>query len=115
MKYTRADQIEEAAKSFLIEHPQVWEMFKKFTFELIDRGFQHHSAYAVCERIRWELDHVGGDGVSEFKLNNNYRPYFARWFMEEHPEYEGFFRIRKLTSSEDEPSSLPELTPQDFI
>ena len=114
MNYTRANQIEDQAKDFITRHPRVWELFCDFTFEMIGRGFKNYSAYAISERIRWELDSAGDDGQSNFKLNNNYRPYFARWFMDQHPEHEGFFRIRKLTSEESDPSTLPELGPQDY-
>jgi len=36
----------------------------------------------VFERIRWETDQADVDGRSTFKLNNNYRAFFARWFMD---------------------------------
>ena len=41
------------------ENPRVWELFVKFTFELIQRGFTHHSAYAVMHRGKM------GDGGSD--------------------------------------------------
>jgi len=113
MNYTRQDQIEENAKAFLKENPRAFGLFCQFTFEAIDKGFETYSAYAICERMRWEMTFFS-DTPTEFKLNNNYRPYFARWFMQTYPQFDGFFRLRKLTSKDHEPVTLPELTPADF-
>ena len=113
MNYTRQDQIEEQAEAFIAKHPQVWVLFVGFTFEAINAGFKTYSAYAISERMRWEMS-INQATPEEFKLNNNYRPYFARWFMAQYPEHEGFFRVRKLISTEVEPYTMPELTPLDF-
>jgi hypothetical protein len=79
---------------FHLANPQVYELFKRFTFEALRSGRKNYSAYAIFERIRWhsEIETQGDD----FKLNNNHRPYYARLFMYEHPEYDGFFRTREL-------------------
>ena len=50
----------------------------------------------------------------EFKLNNNYRAFYARAFMKKYPEYAGFFRLREQTSEKENASLLPELTPDDY-
>lgn len=79
-------------------NPQVYELFKRFTFEKINRGAQHLGASAVAERIRWETSlNTEGD---EFKINNNYRAYYARLFMRDFPEHEGFFRVRRSAADE---------------
>ena len=113
MNYTRQDQIEEQAIDFITKHPKAWALFVSFTFEAINKGFETYSAYAICERMRWEMTFFS-EAPTEFKLNNNYRPYFARWFMQTYPQFDGFFRLRKLTSKDHEPVTLPELTPADF-
>jgi len=111
---TRADELEEAAKKFHLSNPNVWALYVRFTREMSERGFSNYSANAIFERIRWETDTVGEDGKSTFKVNNNHRPYYARWYMNRFPEHKGFFRIRKLSSAEEIARSLPELTPKDF-
>ena len=113
MNYTRQDQIEEQAIDFITKHPKAWALFVSFTFEAINKGFETYSAYAICERMRWEMTFFS-EAPTEFKLNNNYRPYFARWFMAQYPEHKGFFRLRKLISTEKEPCTMPELTLVDF-
>lgn len=74
------------------ENPDVYELVERFTMDVIRRGFANYSINSIFERIRWHTDiETGGD----FKLNNNHRPYYARYFMHLHPEHSGFFRIRE--------------------
>ena len=75
------------------ENPQVYEAFKKFTFQAIRHGKKNLGSKMVFERIRW---YTAVEARSDsFKLNNNYHAYYARKFMKEYPEYKGFFRTRK--------------------
>lgn len=75
-------------------NPEVWQMFKRFTFELIGRGVRHYSADAVLHRIRWETTLQHGDG-SGFKCNNNFTALYARRFAREFPQYRDFFSFRR--------------------
>jgi hypothetical protein len=75
-------------------HPEVWEMFVRFTHDRIRRGFEHYSSDAILHRIRWETAVSMGD-ESEFKLNNNFTPYYARKFHRVFPQHDGFFRTRR--------------------
>ena len=34
---------------------------------------------------------MGGDGTTQFKINNNYAPYYSRRFMKMYPQHDGFF------------------------
>lgn len=111
---SRYDQIEAKAIAFHREHPEVWDHFCRFTFELIDRGFRHYSAqHGVFARIRWETDSATPSGGSTFKINNNYSAFYARWFMEAYPEHDGFYRTRHQVSQVALPSGLAEITPQE--
>jgi len=111
---TRKDELEESALEFHRRNPKVWALFIDFTQQMTDRGFRNYSAYAIFERIRWETDEADDEGRSTFKVNNNHRPYYARWYMQAFPEHRGFFRLRELTSETETPKNLPELTPKDF-
>jgi hypothetical protein len=94
---TRLDELKEQAERFHNDHPEVWEKFVLFTFDRMKKGYKNYSVYSIMERIRWEMD-GGGDGVFEFKINNNITPFYARWFMGMYPEHSGFFRIREQKS-----------------
>ena len=88
-------------------------MFVRFTIEMIGRGFGNYSCNAIFERIRWEKD-AGGDGTTQFKLNNNYRALYARRFMKMFPKHEGFFRTREQISELKPATNMAELTPENF-
>ena len=110
---TRHDEMIDQFKTFHARHPEVWELFQRFAFEKIRQGFDTYSANGIFERIRWEVASPGY-GENEFKINNNYRPFYARWFMLAHPKYSGFFRVREQTSRWSVATNLPELGPEDF-
>lgn len=133
---TRQEEMAEQCQAFHDEHPEVWRLFVKFTHNVIEAGFKNYSANAIFERIRWEVDVNtptvtskrfaslpadrsgninGGEPVpipskQPFKLNNNYRAYYARRFHKMYPQHDGFFRTREQTSKQDTATNLPELT-----
>ena len=110
---TRYDELHKKVVRYHQEYPEVWDMFVKLTFELISRGFKHYSAqHGIFAKIRWESDLKYGEG--NFKINNNYSAFYARAFMEKHPEHGGFFRLREQTSKQDDAACMPELTPDHF-
>ena len=111
---TRQDELEQAAREFHAENPEVWRLFVRFTLEAVGRGFNTYSVAAIFERIRWESDQADAEGRSTFKLNNNHRAYYARWFMATYPQCRGFFRLRDQPSKHQDAIDLPELTPEDF-
>jgi hypothetical protein len=110
---TRHDELKLQVTTFHKEHPKVWELFCRFTHELIGRGFQHYSAKGVFERIRWETAEAK-TGETSFKLNNNYSAFYARRFMATYPDRDGFFRTREQISKGSSATHLPPLTPQDY-
>jgi len=75
------------------QNPEVYELIKRFTLQVIAAGFKHYSITSIYERVRWHtMIETSGD---PFKINNNHRAYYARKFMEDHPEHAGFFRTRE--------------------
>ena len=119
---TRKDELREECQAFHEAHPRVWELFNRFTRELIARDCQHGGVGNVWERIRWETIEAQ-TGESEFKLNNNHRAFYARRWMKINPQYgpsdpelnDGFFRKRKQISAESKAIGLPPLGPEDFV
>ena len=107
----RQEEMRQQVTEFHYQHPEVWHLFVQFTFQMIDRGYKNYSVNAIFERIRWEKDSVGGDGVTSFKLNNNYRAFYSRRFMRSYPEHAGFFRTRKQPSIAEVATRMPEIRP----
>lgn len=73
-------------------NPQVYEGFKQKAL-MAARKKRRFSAMAIIQILRWETSVEGDD---EFKINNNYAPYYARLFEIEHPEHKGFFVKRSI-------------------
>lgn len=113
MTKTRHDEMKDRFEAFDAAHPEVWVMFKRFTFDRIERGHQHYGANAIVERIRWEAA-GGGDTVLEFKINDHYPPHYARKFHLAFPYHAGFFRTRVMTSKAKPATDRPPSTPADI-
>ena len=80
------------------ENPQIYREFKRITLQLIDHGREYYGAKSIIEIIRFNTI-IGAQGYNsgtEFKINNNYAPDYARKFMNEFPIYRDFFRTRQL-------------------
>ena len=89
-----SEDLKQAWWRFHKENPEVWELFQQYTFQVIARGHKNYSVNAVIERIRWHSSvETQGD---VFKINNNHRPYYARYFHHMYPEHDGFFRTRSV-------------------
>jgi hypothetical protein len=95
---SRADQIFKRFCEFHVANPRVWELFVRFTRELVDRGFEHYSVDAVIQRIRWHVN-IETKG-EEVKINDHYRAYYARMFIAKYPQFDGFFELRKRLSAD---------------
>ncbi len=81
-------------KEFHLKNPKVYHLFKRFTFEVIERGHKNFSADAISHRIRWQTSIETTD--EEFKICNDHISFYSRLFMLEHPKYDGFFRTKEI-------------------
>ncbi len=80
-------------EQYLEAYPDLYKEFIKITEQMIKWGYKHGSAEAVFNVIRWERrGELKEDG---FKLNNNFKAYFARKYMKDCPQHKGFFRTRR--------------------
>lgn len=79
--------------------PEVCDKFDELALGLADGSLSWHrfkcySADAILYRIRWHFT-VEKRTARAFKINNKWSPPLARWWMEIHPEYLGFFETRE--------------------
>ena len=86
-----------AFNDFNEKNPEVYEFFKKFTFEAIDRGHKRLSAWMIANRIRWETTIVTVN--SEYKISNDFIALYSRKFMKDFPQYDGFFKTKAMKRS----------------
>ena len=51
------------------------------------------SAEMIINRIRWQTKVETTD--KDYKINNDYKPFYSRLFIVEHPQHKDFFRLRQ--------------------
>jgi hypothetical protein len=80
--------------NFNRDNPEVYELFKRFTFQAINKGHTRLSAWMIANRIRWEtqIETVNDD----YKISNDYIALYSRKFMKDYPEHDGFFRTKPM-------------------
>lgn len=81
--------------AYHLANPQIYELYKVYTKKAIQRGFNHISSDFIFHIIRWETNVSASNDPLNFKVNNNFTPFYSRLFMNEHPHLAGFFRTRK--------------------
>ena len=112
---TRLDELTAAFETYDAKHPEVWRMFCLFTLDRIRVGCTYYGAKSIIERIRWETDAARIQSKeNEFKVNNNYAPFYARRFHAQYPKWNGFFRLRHQTSQETLPAKRNQLGPRTY-
>ncbi len=79
------------------ENPHVYELFDRFTRQVIARGRTRYSSDAIFHRVRWETSIVTTGDV--FKINDHHTAYYSRLWMRLNPEHKGLFRTRMVSGS----------------
>jgi len=106
--FDQRNHLERKFEVYDAENPHIWPLFVRFTFETIERGYQHYSVNGIFERIRWHTsveakpapgDPPNPDSGGSLKINDHYRAYYARKFNDTFPRYDGYFRTRKLRAA----------------
>jgi len=82
-----------AWERFHTEHPEVYQKLVELTSEVKGRGFNHFGIRMIWERMRWFFKFERGN--DDYKLNDHYPPYYARYIMERNPDLAGFFETRE--------------------
>jgi hypothetical protein len=86
---TLADQFE----SFHQANPKVYVVLVRLAREWIKRTGRHKIGIgALFERARWEIAIETSD--PEFKLNNNFRSFYARLIMADNEDLGDIFNLR---------------------
>lgn len=73
-------------------NPHVYSRLRQLALDLKGRGRNKYGIAGLFEVLRWE--HAMTTTDDDFKLNNNYRAYYARLLMANEPELDDFFAIR---------------------
>jgi hypothetical protein len=92
-------ELESAFRAYHAANPQVYAKLREFALAAKRAGRQRLGINALHERVRWYTA-VEAQG-DEWRLNNNYRPYYARLLMLQEPQLRGFFELRTAKADEE--------------
>lgn len=86
---------------FNAENPHIFKAFEEQALKAIANGRTKISAKLIINWIRWNkvFESTGED----FKINDAYQSYYARYFIEKHPQHSKVFDRRKLRNEESGP------------
>ena len=76
------------------ENPEIYSTLVRFARQAVAAGASHIGIGMLYERLRWYTK-VEAQSSDCYKVNNNYRAFFARKIMDEHPDLVGVFETRK--------------------
>lgn len=89
----------EKFEEFHVENPRVYETLVRLARQWVQRTGRHKLGIgALYERARWEIALATSD--PEFKINNNFRAFYARLIMRDHPDLDGLFELRSSEADE---------------
>lgn len=97
----RHDWPEVSLEGFAAHHaanPQVYAKLREFALEAKRAGRTRMGINMLHERVRWYTT-VESKG-EPWKLNNNYRPFYARLLMAQEPELVDFFETRTAAADD---------------
>lgn len=79
------------------EHPEVYTELVHLCNQLKSRGITKYGFSTLVHQLRWHF-HVER-GNAEFKLNQNYSPYYARKLANEYEQFRDLFEFRRLRAA----------------
>lgn len=85
-------------EAFHTEHPEVYRQLVQLARQWVSVGRRRLGIATLFERLRWEWHIAGLTDVDGYKLNNSFRALYARKIMAEHPDLDGLFETRRLTT-----------------
>ena len=97
--------LEAEFREFHTANPHVYDLFDRFTQQVLARGFDRYSSDAILHRVRWHTTIETSDAEG-FKINNNWAAFYSRLWMEFNPQYDGFFETR-IQKSKPRPQPSP--------
>ena len=87
--------LKERFEKFDAENPHIYDLFCKYTNDAIKSGKDRMSHWLVANRIRWDAE-VLTNTDEQYKISNDFIAFYARKFMKDYPQHEGFFKIKEM-------------------
>jgi len=93
-------RVPNAFLDYLRENAHVYESFERMTLKKIGLGYKHYSSRAIVHILRHETEVSEGE-MSTFKISDHISPYISRLFAVRHPEHKDFFKMKRVSKTED--------------
>ena len=90
--------IRDGFNKFNQDNPHIFKVFEEQVFTAINKGRKKISSKLIINWIRWNEFLRTQD--QNFKINDAYQSYYARYFVEKYPQYNNVFEFRKLRNEE---------------
>jgi hypothetical protein len=90
------ETIQERFEAFHPRNPHVYNALRDMALEMRRRGHRQYGIKALFEVLRFNYA-MRNEGDT-FKLNNNFTALYARLLMDQEPEVERFFELRRRTA-----------------
>ena len=90
--------IRDGFNKFNKDNPHIFKAFEEQALVAINKGRKKISSKMIINWIRWNEFLRTSD--QNFKINDAYQSYYARYFVEKHPQYIDVFEFRKLRNEE---------------
>jgi hypothetical protein len=83
---------EQKFREFHAANPEVYQQLRALALQLHRRGRPRYGIGALVEVLRWNRAIQTTD--EDYKINHNYKAFYARLLMKQEPELAGFFETR---------------------
>lgn len=85
--------IDQRFADFHQDHPEIFELFKKYAAQLYQKGFRRYSADAILHAIRWSYDvRHGPNPETPFpKVNDQFTAHYADLLRRSDTKFAKFF------------------------
>ena len=85
---------------FHADNPEVYEELRGLAIQLHRAGRMQYGIMALLNVVRWQRALQTTD--PEYKINNNFAPFYARLLMARESDLRGFFELRHAKADDDE-------------
>jgi len=98
-KELNGHSIREGFEKFNTENPHIYKAFEEQVLSAIEKGKTKVSAKLIINWIRWN-EFLDSNDLN-FRINDAYQSYYARYFVEKYPQHTTIFEFRKLRNEDD--------------
>lgn len=97
INHARGATLSEQFDAFHAANPHVYHALRRLAIGMVRNGRRRIGIKMLFEVLRWQYAMTTADASSDFKLNNNYAPFYSRLLMDNEPELADAFELRTQT------------------